>query len=175
VRSRYRLRSLGLSVAIGAMGAGGAFAQPGPANGPAGDTVAWTVSTPDGDGVKRGGRVLLTLHGAVRPGWHVYGLDQAPTGPTPLQITVEPSEVAKADGAPKGSAPVKKRDPAFGLDTAFYAEAFTVTAPVRIVAQAAAGRQQIPVRVRFQTCNGDICQPPKTVRLSAPVNIRADG
>ncbi len=175
MRSRYRIWTLGLSVAIGAMAAGGAFAQPAPASGPGGDTVAWTVSAPEGESVKRGGRLVLTLHGAVRPGWHVYGLDQAPTGPMPLRITVEPSEVARADGAPKGSPPVRKRDPAFGLDTAFYAEAFTVTAPVRIGAQAAAGRQQIPVSVRFQTCNGDICQPPKTVRLTASVNVRGDG
>ena len=44
--------------------------------------------------------------------------------------------------------------------------------PVRIAPKAAAGRQLIPVSVRFQTCNGQICHPPKTVRLSIPVTVR---
>ena len=39
----------------------------------------------------------------------------------------------------------------------------------------AAGPQQIPISVRFQTCNGHICQPPKTVKLSVPVTVRANG
>jgi hypothetical protein len=28
------------------------------------------------------------------------------------------------------------------------------------------------VSVRFQTCNGRICQPPRTVHLSATVNLQ---
>ena len=47
----------------------------------------------------------------------------------------------------------------------------TATVPVKLAAHAAAGKQTIPVTVRFQTCNGAICQPPKTVHLSAPVTI----
>jgi hypothetical protein len=140
-----------------------------------GDTVTWTLSSPGADAVKPGSRLALTLHGAVLDGWHVYSLKQLPEGPTPLRVTLDPSEVAAADGAPAGSAPSKTHDPAFDLDTQFYAHAFTVTVPVRIGSHLAAGRQLIPVSVRFQTCNGQICQPPKTVRLSAPINVRADG
>jgi DsbC/DsbD-like thiol-disulfide interchange protein len=166
---------LSLSLLIGATLVGAAAAQPGGPGPAAGDTVAWTVSATDGGAVKPGARVPLVLHAAVRQGWHVYGLNQAPTGPTALRVAVEAGEVAKAEGAPKGSAPIRRRDPAFGVDTEYYADAFTVTAPVRIGRHAAAGPQHIAVSVQFQTCNGDICQPPKTVRLSAPVTVRADG
>jgi DsbC/DsbD-like thiol-disulfide interchange protein len=166
------IRRLSLSVLVAASLARAASAQP--QNPSAGDTVAWTISAPEGV-VKPGERLPLTLHAAVRPGWHVYGLNQAPTGPTPLRVSIEASAVARADAAARGSLPTKEHSRAFDADTEFYAAAFTVTAPVRIGAHAASGRQQIPVSVEFQTCSGEICQPPKTVRLSAPVNIRANG
>jgi hypothetical protein len=140
-----------------------------------GDTVSWAVSAQGADSVKQGSRLTLTLHGAVQDGWHVYALKQPPGGPTPLRVTLDASDVAMAAGAPAGSLPTKIHDPAFDLDTQFYAHAFTLTAPVRVGAHLAAGRQLIPVSVRFQTCNGLICQPPKTVHLSASINVRADG
>lgn len=139
------------------------------------DHVAWSLAGPAGEGVKPGSRVALTLRGDVAAGWHVYAFKQLPLGPTPLVVKLDASEVAKADGAPVGSRPVKTHDPSFDLETQYYAEPFTVTVPVRLGAKLAPGRQQIPVSVSFQTCNGEICQPPKTVRLSATVNVRAEG
>src|ERR1700749_4996015 len=67
-----RLRTLGVTgfgvVALSLCG--GAFAQP--SLGP--DTVFWTASAP-AQSVKPGGRVNVTLRGAVKSGWHVYGFD----------------------------------------------------------------------------------------------------
>jgi hypothetical protein len=156
---------------------GAALAQaPEQGFGPTGpETVTWTVTTPSAKAVKPGSKLALTLHGAVQDGWHVYALKQLPEGPTPLRVTLDPSEVAAADGAPSGSAPTTIHDPAFDLDTQFYARAFTLTAPVRVGSHIAAGRQLIPVSVRYQTCNGRICQPPKTVHLSVPIDVRAAG
>lgn len=136
------------------------------------DTVAWSASAPV-QAVKPGGRLKVTLHGAVKSGWHVYGLKQLPDGPTPLVVTLDPSSIATADGQPTASPPIKHQDPSFNLETQYYEQDFTVTAPVRIASRVSAGAQQIPLSVRFQTCNGGICQPPKTVRLSVPVTIRA--
>ena len=138
------------------------------------DTVAWTItSQPQGD-VAPGSKLALTLQGTVQEGWHVYGLKQLPDGPTPLLVALDANPVAVADGAPKASAPTKLRDPSFGLVTQFYAQPFSVTVPVRIAAHSAAGQQVIPLSVRFQTCNGRICQPPKTVHLSASVMVRPE-
>jgi hypothetical protein len=141
---------------------------------PSGDvpaaTVSWTVPAQT---VKKTGALTLTLHGQAVPGWHVYGLRQLPDGPTPLLVTVAANPVAKAAGAPTGSAPTRYLDPDFGLETQFYNGAFTISLPVRMSPRAAAGAQAIPVDVRFQTCNGRICEPPKTVRLLAPVTLQA--
>jgi hypothetical protein len=170
-RGALRLLSLGL---LGLALAGAASAQA-PAGPPKAETVSWTLTAPPAGAVKPGSRLVLTLRGAVQDGWHVYGLRQLPLGPTPLRITLDPGDIAAADGAPVGSRAVRTHDPSFDLDTEFYAKPFTVSVPVRVGLRLAPGRQSIPVNVRFQTCNGQICQPPKTVRLSAPITVQADG
>jgi thiol:disulfide interchange protein DsbD len=133
------------------------------------ETVTWSVAPA---AAKPGESLKLTVNGAVLEGWHVYSLKQAPEGPTPLLARVEDNAAAAADGAVSESKPVKLRDPAFGLDTQFYERAFTLTVPVRLKRGLKPGAQAIPVSVRFQTCNGRICQPPKTVHLNAIINPR---
>jgi hypothetical protein len=162
------LRALAVSALLGLSLQGVALAQPSAAQG---ETVAWTVQASD---VAKG-KATLTLNGAVREGWHVYSLKQLPEGPTPLLVTVDQNDVAKAGGTVAGSAPTKIHDPAFGLDTQFYESAFSLTVPVRLGGHASAGPQSIPLSVRFQTCNGRVCQPPKTVHLSASINLPAGG
>ena len=132
---------------------------------PAGvETVTWAASVqPEA----HSGSLTLTLHADVRKGWHVYALKQLPGGPTPLLVKVDPNDVANTGGEATGSTPTKIHDPDFNLDTEFYARAFTVSMPLRLSAHAPTGQRQIPVSVRFQTCNGQICQPPKLVHLAA--------
>ena len=127
------------------------------------ETVSW--STPVITAAK-GDKAKLTLNGTVLAGWHVYSLKQALEGPTPLVVTLDANEIAAADGAVTETLPTTFKDPAFGVDTHFYSNAFTLTVPVKLKSRSGAG-QAVPVSVRFQTCNGRICQPPKTVHLSA--------
>jgi Disulphide bond corrector protein DsbC len=141
----------------------------------AAETVSWTATVDLAGPVKPSGLLTVTLHAKVRDDWHVYGLEQLPNGPTPLRIAVDQNKVASAGGAVKGSPTTKVHDPAFNLDTPLYSQAFTVNVPVRVTAHPAPGAQSIPISVRFQTCNGAICQPPKTVHLSAPVTVAATG
>jgi DsbC/DsbD-like thiol-disulfide interchange protein len=139
------------------------------------DTVSWTLSAPATANLKPGGRVDLTLRGEVVDGWHVYALEQPSGGPIPLRVTLDQSDIAAADGAPAADPPEKVFDTSFRFETLYYSKPFTLTVPVRLGADVAPGPQQIPVSVRFQTCNGKICHPPKTIRLSAPVNVRKAG
>jgi len=137
----------------------------------AAETVSLTVTADPADAVKQGGRITLTLHGEVANGWHVYSLKQLPNGPTPLRVTLDQNAIATANGAPVGSPATKIHDQGFNLDTQFYSHAFTVALPLQVAAHSAGGSQQIPVSVRFQTCNDRVCQPPKTVHLTAAVSI----
>ena len=47
----------------------------------------------------------------------------------------------------------------------------TFDVPLRIAATAETGRQKAVVEVRFQTCNQEICLPPKTLKLELDVEI----
>lgn len=129
------------------------------------DTVNWSVQA-----VTKAGQSALIVNATVQPGWHVYALKQAAEGPTPLLTTLETNNVATTNGAAIGSPAIKFRDPAFGVDTQYYEKTFRVTIPVKLKPHLT-GPQTIPVSVRFQTCNGRVCQPPKTVHLSAPVDL----
>jgi hypothetical protein len=157
------------AVLVSGLSLHGAVAQT--ADPAAAETVSWTASVSAANPVKPDSALTVTLHAQVKDGWHVYALKQLPNGPTPLRITVDANKVAAASGDAVGSPATKVHDAAFNLDTPLYSKAFTATVPVRVAAHAAAGAQSIPVSVRFQTCNGAICQPPKTVHLSAPVTV----
>jgi DsbC/DsbD-like thiol-disulfide interchange protein len=135
------------------------------------ETVTWSAAA-NTAAVKPDGALTVTLNAKVAEGWHVYALNQLPNGPTPLRISVDANAVAAANGAPTASPATKVHDAAFNLDTPLYSKAFSASVPVKIAAHASAGKQTIPVTVRFQTCNGAICQPPKTIHLSAPVTIQ---
>lgn len=136
-----------------------------------GQTVTWTVSTTEN--AKPGARITLKLQGSVADGWHVYALDQLPDGPTPMRVTLDPSEIATLDGAAVGTPSIRQFDKSFKLDTQYYDKPFAITVPVRLAAKLPAGAQSIPVGVRFQTCNGQTCQPPKTLHLSALIDVKA--
>lgn len=136
------------------------------------DTVAWSITAPSGD-VKPGAKIKLSVKGDVVDGWHIYALEQASRGPIPLSVDVDKNAVAAPDGALVATPPVKAHDQSFGFETQFYDGDFTLDVPVQIDLKSPSGAQQIPVSVYFQSCNGKVCHPPKTVTLSAPVNVKA--
>ena len=133
---------------------------------PANDTVRWTATL----GATNGSEATLQVSGAIEDGWHVYALTQPPGGPTALRVTVDDNELAQAAGTPSGTSSQKRRDPSFGLETRFYTHSFTIRLPLQLKQPAAAGKQLIPVSVRFQTCSDRECQPPTTVHLSVPLS-----
>ena len=137
-------------------------------------SVQWAASVIVGNAVKDGSNATLEVSAHVQAGWHVYALTQPPGGPTALRVTIDENDVARIAGVPSGTAPEKKHDPSFDLETQFYTHAFALHLPLHLASQATAGRQAIPVSVRFQTCSDRECQPPTTVHLSVPLNERPD-
>jgi hypothetical protein len=78
---------------------------------------------------------------------------------------------AQAVGAASGTAPVKKHDSSFDLDTEVYSHLFSIHLPVQVKQHAAAGDQFVPVSVRFQACNDRTCLPPRIVHLTVLVEV----
>jgi hypothetical protein len=140
------------------------------AQGPLPQPVQWKASLAPETPLKAGDRVNIDLSGAVEAGWHVYALTQPPGGPIPLRVSVDENDVAQSRGEPTGAAPIKKQDPSFQLETQLYEGDFTLQLPI-LVKHPSAGKQLIPLSVRFQACNDRVCMPPRTVRLSLPVQV----
>jgi hypothetical protein len=137
-------------------------------------TVQWAATLSAAGGVKQGSETTLELSGEILDGWHVYAITEPAGGPTALRVTLDENEVAQVAGHPSGTAPRKRHDPSFGLVTQFYTHSFTVRVPVQVKQQPAAGRQLLPVSVRFQTCSDRECQPPTTIHLVVPVEVLPD-
>jgi hypothetical protein len=137
------------------------------------DTVQWAARVTLPPGSATAGDATLELSGAVKDGWHVYAFTQLPGGPTALRVTVDDDKLARLAGAPAGTAPEKIRDRSFGLETQFYTHAFLVELPLRLGAHAA-NEKEVPISVRFQTCNDRECQPPRTVHVVAPIDTQGD-
>jgi hypothetical protein len=134
------------------------------------DAVRWTaVSSPAT--IPRGSTVTLDVSGAVQQGWHVYGLEQQPHGPTPLRVTLDANAIGTASGPTTGTAPEKVHDAHFGFDTQLYSRPFVIHVPVQVSADLTAGKQLIPVSVRFQACSDRECLLPTTVHLSVPIDV----
>jgi len=133
--------------------------------------VQWTGAVAPKTAVRAGANIVIELSAAVQEGWHVYGLAQLPGGPTPLRVTLDTNAFVQTAGAPTGSSPVKKHDTDFDLDTEVYNGRFDLHLQAQINQHSPAGRNLIPVSVRFQACNDRVCLPPRTIHLSVPIEI----
>jgi hypothetical protein len=90
-------------------------------------------------------------------------------GPTPLRIVADPSGSAQLAGTPTGTAPGRKHDASFYLETEVFDHPFTLHVPVVVKAASGAGSDDIALSVWFQACNDHVCPPPRTIHLTVPV------
>jgi thiol:disulfide interchange protein DsbD len=132
--------------------------------------VSWAASIAKND-LKQGTRTTLDVKADIQDGWHVYGLNQAADGPTPLYIAIDENDIAQSAGAVSATKPMKQRDASFGIETETYTHSLVLHLPVQVKQHAPSGDQSVSVSVRFQSCNDRICLPPKTVRLAAPIVV----
>ena len=135
------------------------------------DAVHWSAAVKSSTTITRGSTATLDLSGDVQNGWHVYALEQHSGGPTPLRITLDANTIVAAAGPTSATAAEKVQDTHFGFETRLYTHPFTVHLPVRVGRELAAGRQLIPVSVRFQACSDRECLLPRTVHLSVPIDV----
>ena len=134
--------------------------------------VQWSGSTTPKTSVEQGSTIEINLSAEVQEGWHVYGLTQAPGGPTPLRVTLDENGVVQIVTVKSVTASVTKHDPSFDLETESYPGSFSLDVQTEVNQQAAAGDQSVPVSIRFQACNDRTCLPPKTIHLSVPIEVR---
>jgi hypothetical protein len=139
------------------------------------DAVHWSAAVTSAAAIRRGGTATLDLSGAVQNGWHVYALEQHSGGPTSLRITLDANNFVTVAGPASGTAPEKIQDTHFGFETQLYTHPFIVHLPLRVGQELPAGKQFIPVSVRFQACSDRECLLPRIVHLSVPIDVSAAG
>ena len=109
--------------------------------------------------------VTVTVKVQIDPGWHVYSVVPAATGPAATALTV------LGDGVPLGDttedAPVSKFDANFQTQVAYHETAATFTRQFQVKGAASS------VTLHYQTCNDHICLPPTDVSLPLTLSVSA--
>lgn len=120
-----------------------------------------------------GDKITAQISASIDGNWHMYSITQGGGGPIPTRITVAGDSAFKSAGTPTGSKPKRELDPNFGIMTEFYAGSASFRVPVAVDASAQPGQETLTINVRYQVCNETLCLPPKTQKVSAPVEIVA--
>lgn len=66
--------------------------------------------------------LLVRLDAEIPKGWHVYGITQLQGGTLPLVIRIEPGASYELTDKPRGTAPQRRHDASFDLDTELYTD-----------------------------------------------------
>ena len=122
--------------------------------------------------VKAGDKLTAQITASIGGGWHMYSVTQGAGGPVPTRITIADG-VIKAAGGVRGSGVKREMDPNFQIVTETYSGSASFTVPLVVDSAAQPGTQTVTANVRYQVCNDTTCLPPKTVKVSAPVEIIA--
>ncbi len=116
-----------------------------------------------------GEAVTVTVRVRIDPGWHVYSVVPAATGPAATAITL------LGNAAPLGitteDAPTQKFDPNFQTQVAYHETTATFTRQFQVakIANSAASA----VTLHYQTCNDHVCLPPTDVSLPVALTVAA--
>jgi DsbC/DsbD-like thiol-disulfide interchange protein len=123
------------------------------------DPVAWSAAVRER---QEDGTIIVAVSARIEKGWYIYGMRQPEDGPAPLRFRGR-----AASGVAVG--PVATPRPRVAYDKGFRARvgkhydmpSFFV--PVRLSRAAT----HVPIEVRYQACNDDVCLPPRTVTVQA--------
>lgn len=126
------------------------------------DPIQWKA---DAAPVGVDGSVVVKLTVTMESGWHLYSLT---TPRPPIASTIKPlDETAFADGVEAFQpAPVRKRDPNFGVDTETFAgdTVFYFRGQLK-----APDTKQTQLQVRYQACDDTQCLPPRKKTIDVPL------
>ena len=122
--------------------------------------------------VKPGDKAKLLLSAKIDAGWHMYSLTQAPP-PRATRVALADGSAFTLDGKPQQPKPKIAFDPNFEINTETFENGVTLTAPVKVNADAPAGATKLTAKVTYQVCDEHQCLPPRTKSVEADVTILA--
>ena len=129
----------------------------------------WEI-TSDPQVAPPGSTVLIKAAVRLDPGWHMYSMTTPKGGGLPLLLSVIPSPpIAKIRlFQPK---PVRKMDPAFGVETETYEGEPVFYIRAEMAGDAPAGPVELTANVTYSVCRDTICLPPRKVAAPVPITI----
>lgn len=128
--------------------------------------IKWTLKAETPLASLKTGEIFRTvLNAEIEKGWHLYALEKIEGGPLPTKISVV-EETSFELGKIESPEPIEFDDPAFGITTKFYEDAAQFKIPVKVLEEFDADRTELKIKIRFQTCNDQMCLPPKTAIVS---------
>jgi hypothetical protein len=92
-------------------------------------------------------------------------------GPIATRIWLGEGQPFRLAGNVKAAEPLLVQDASFNMEVETYeGEAFFIL-PLRVTARSDPGSQILLVSASYQSCNNKICLPPKTIKVSLPIDI----
>src|SRR3989442_4465973 len=119
------------------------------------------------------GPAKATVEVTVAPGWHVNAHAPRDEFLIPTTVTITPPDGVRA-GAVAYPAPVERRL-AFGGNKTFLLYEGTVRFTAPLEGKPAPGAGPLRAALRFQACDDSRCLPPRTLELTAAVDVTAAG
>lgn len=106
----------------------------------------------------------VVFTGNMAAGWHVYGTDIAPGGPTAATFGTDVLKGAKLKGALRPGAGLKrKQDPIFDMPVSYFEHTAQFTQRIELTDK----QYEVKGYLRYGACNDENCLPPTTVEMSA--------
>lgn len=135
--------------------------------------IHWTAALPSASRpLQPGQKVTVALTGDIDAGWHVYAFPQPPDSPIiATQVTVPEGQPLALSGEIPPPKSESLADPTTGKPTSVYTDSVTIDLPLRVARKAHAGKQDLEMDVRYQACNNRLCLPPRTDKVTLPVEI----
>jgi thiol:disulfide interchange protein DsbD len=135
------------------------------------DPVAWKLQDLSAAPIRAGGRFNLKLLATVQQGWHLYSLKPMAEGPIPTRIWIAEGQPFSLAGAVQSPEPQVVQDATFGMEVEVFEGDLQFTLPVRVAPGTPVGAQKVVVSASYQSCNNQICLPPKTVKVELPITV----
>lgn len=135
--------------------------------------IHWTAALPSASrALQPGQKITVALTGDIDAGWHVYAFPQPPDSPIiATQVTVPDGQPLALSGEIPPPKAESLMDPTTGKPTAVYTNSVTIDLPLRVARKAHTGKQDLEIDVRYQACNSRLCLPPRTNKVSLPLEI----
>ena len=119
---------------------------------------------------KAGAKITLTVSGQIDPGWHLYAMEEPDGGPIATVVGLTEGDPADLLSVNE-SKPIVIDDPLFHMRTGFFRSSVDFTLHLCVDPSAKPGPNPLHVLIHFQSCNNQVCLPPRTDTLEVPLNV----